>query len=226
MKLSRLNDGPELFYSLQGEGASIGVPAVFMRLAGCNLSCAWCDTAYSWDGSVTPVELATDELFSLLEKFPCRHLVITGGEPLVQQKFLPELLDKLDGWYIEMETNGTIQPDEHLAERVNQFNISPKLVHAQNKKPMNVDTLRFYASQLPMKSWFKWVVASEEDLKTIEAIVREVSIEKERVILMPEASTLEALQDRRLPVAEWAIKHGFRFSDRLHVTLWGSRRGV
>ena len=112
LKLAQLHGEPEIFHSIQGEGASQGATCVFLSLAGCNLACSWCDTAYSWDGTSPVVKLSPEEAATAVLRYPCRRLVLTGGEPLVQQKALPGLLRLLPKHFVEMETNGTILPDE------------------------------------------------------------------------------------------------------------------
>ncbi len=119
LSISRLPNGnPEIFNSLQGEGVNAGRPAIFLRLALCNLKCSWCDTKYTWDwGSydqskeVMEMSLADIE-YHLLGQY-CRYLVVTGGEPLIQRQELKDLLYSLreKGFSVEIETNGTIMPD-------------------------------------------------------------------------------------------------------------------
>lgn len=228
MKLARLNNQPELFYSLQGEGASVGQPAIFVRLFGCNLGCRWCDTPHSWDAEQGGIVRSPGELAEAIAMFPCRRIVITGGEPLIQQKELVELAALLDGCVIEIETNGTIRPDERLDQYVTQYNISPKLPHSGNKTPLalKTDVLEYFASLPRKKAWFKFVVESEDDVKLASELAATIGIDPRQIILMPQAATHEALEKLRLPVAELAVKYGFRFSDRLHMTLWANRKGV
>lgn len=97
----------EIFYSLQGEGHFAGTPAVFIRFSGCNLKCSFCDTDHSRYTDMTEEEIVNEAC-----KYPARHVVITGGEPLLQ--ITPSLTDKLHdaGFFIQMETNGTrVLPD-------------------------------------------------------------------------------------------------------------------
>ena len=161
----RFTDNRKFFHSIQGEGVSQGTPCVFLRLAGCNLACSWCDTAYSWNGTVPGVRLAPEKAAELVLHYPCRRLVLTGGEPLIQQKALPALLRLLPDHAVEMETNGTIMPDTELLKRVTQFNVSPKLPHSGNNdvKTWKPDTLRCLAGT--EKAWFKFVVACEDDVR-------------------------------------------------------------
>lgn len=99
----------EVFRSLQGEGRNQGRPTVFLRLTGCNLACAWCDTAYAREGGT---EMAADAVLATVRDAagPCRRLCVTGGEPLLQQDALVPLVLALadEGYAVEVETNGTI----------------------------------------------------------------------------------------------------------------------
>ena len=114
----------EIFESLQGEGASAGAPAIFLRLAGCNLKCSFCDTPYTWDATRFDLgresnSLSIAEIVDSLGRFGSQRLVVTGGEPLLQQRALEELLRELPECFIvEIETNGTITPSAPLAARV------------------------------------------------------------------------------------------------------------
>ena len=123
LTLAQLHGQPEIFHSIQGEGVSQGTPCVFLRLAGCNLACSWCDTAYSWNGTVPGVRLTPEKAAELALRYPCRRLVLTGGEPLIQQKALPALLRLLPDHAVELETNGTIMPDAELLDRVMDLKI-------------------------------------------------------------------------------------------------------
>jgi organic radical activating enzyme len=138
MLLSRLPNGaPEIFRTVQGEGPSAGVPAVFVRLAECNLRCTWCDTAYTWDWSRHDREKETIEIDDVVARVRAHAsaattVVFTGGEPLLQQDEIAKTTSALDGFRIEIETNGTITPDGTLATRVDQWNVSPKLASSGN----------------------------------------------------------------------------------------------
>ena len=220
LNIARLKSAPEIFYSLQGEGTRCGTPAVFLRLAGCNLACKWCDTKHSWGNGIlcVPAEIA-----SYLLSFNCQALVITGGEPLLQQPALEKLLALLPAnIFVEVETNGTLIPSRALASRINQWNVSPKLSHAGNAgtKAHNPAALQFF-SQLP-HAWFKFVVQSEADWPAISAL----GLPTDRIILMPCATTRAELETARPAVVEMCLRHQVRLGDRLHLTLWDNKKGV
>lgn len=218
MLLARLKSEPEIFHSLQGEGVRIGVPATFVRLAGCNLACAWCDTKYSWGNGI---ELSAENAAARILAFGGKSLVITGGEPLLQQEAVAELLPLLPSdFYVEIETNGTLEPSEFLVRRVNQWNVSPKLAHSGNAATLHRNILAHYAA-LP-GSWFKFVVRTEHDWESIAAL----DLPREKIILMPCAATRDALLAVRHTIVAMCLRHGVRFGDRLHLALWGNKKGV
>lgn len=235
MLLSRLpSDTPEIFATVQGEGPSIGEPAVFVRLSGCNLKCTWCDTPYTWDWTryeqkreSLQLEVADVAARVLSMRAGARTAVFTGGEPLLQQRELATLAARLrgEGMRIEVETNGTIVPDPALAESIDQWNVSPKLAGSGNlpiarEKP---DALAWFAREA--KATFKIVVATPADLDEAAALVKRHAIVPSRVILMPEGTTAEAIVERSRWLAPEAVSRGFRLGSRLHVLLWGDTRG-
>ena len=220
MNIARLKSEPEIFYSLQGEGARSGSPAVFLRLAGCNLHCSWCDTRYSW---LPGCELEEAEVAARLQAFGCPAVLITGGEPLLQAEAMERLLALLPpNFYIEVETNGTIIPSPALAQRINQWNGSPKLHHSGNPgcDTLPAESLRFFAGL--QNAWFKFVVQQEADWADIAAL----GLPRQRIILMPCATTRAELETARPAVVEMCLQHGVRLGDRLHLSLWDNKKGV
>lgn len=219
----------ELFFSVQGEGASIGMPAVFARLHLCNLQCVWCDTRYTWDPAhphydnyerVTPAELS-----ERLQTFPCRRLIITGGEPLLHTAAIEELLDLLPDWSVEIETNGTLPGTHNIRERC-QFNVSPKLPSSGNDhrlmyRPQVLRTLM----EAP-HAWFKFVVADQADFAAMEALIQELGLPHDRIIVMPEGRSQADITEHALAIVEQVKERGYRLLPRLHVMLWGDKRGV
>ena len=223
---------PEIFASVQGEGISAGVPSTFVRLATCNLRCSWCDTAYTWDWDrYDKAEQVMDTdgeavLAEVLARAP-KNVVITGGEPMIQRRQLAPLAQGLQtrGYRIEVETNGTIAPGE-LAGLVDQWNVSPKLRHSGNQglERLPEGPLREFAAR--DDAFFKFVVASPEDLDEVEALREQFGIPPGRVVLMPEGTTAAALNARSPWLAEVCTERGYRFSSRLHILIWGDKRGV
>jgi 7-carboxy-7-deazaguanine synthase len=233
LKVSRMPSGePEIFRSIQGEGVSAGTPSVFLRLATCNLSCSWCDTKYTWDWDRYDyrkeiVSLDTAEVERRLDALECPRLVITGGEPLLQQAELAPLASSLKnrGWYVEVETNGTIAPEAEMAEAVSQWNVSPKTGSSGNPRDRREvpDALRAFR-ELP-GAYFKFVVVEPGDLEEVGTVVERHGLPRDRVLLMPEGVTPDAIRRRGKWVAEACVRNGYRFTTRLHILLWGDERG-
>ncbi len=206
-----------IFYSLQGEGPRAGIPSVFLRLAGCNLRCSYCDTPEALGkGSgleVNEVVRKTVELASRAE-----NLVITGGEPLLQARVLELFLDEALRFfpYVEIETNGTLPPLK-IKSGIH-YNVSPKLSNSGEKeeKRLRLDVLREF-SRLP--SIFKFVVKEREDVEEVKHLASALNIPGNRIYLMPMARDLRELRGRAREVALLAMEYGFRYSDRLHLRL-------
>ena len=221
----------EIFASVQGEGASAGEPALFVRLAICNLRCSFCDTKYSWDFKTYRYEdevetVPLTELASRIARSGERRVVVTGGEPLLQQAALVELFGRLPGeLVIEIETNGTIAPSEALVRRVDQWNVSAKLAHSGEPRERRLDFAALHALRDTGRAHLKLVVRGPEDVAEVEALIRESGFSRERVLLMPEATTRLEYGTRARAVEALCGAHGFRFSPRLHVALWDGARG-
>lgn len=252
MKLARLPDGsPEIFHTLQGEGRSVGRPSVFIRASLCNLHCRWCDTDYTWNWDDTPhaherdadpsyrkyrreeqiVDVAPAELAARLAAYPCRRYVLTGGEPLLQEKAwlaLMEALDSLPGprSEFEIETNGTLLPGPAFLGRVEQLNVSPKLANSGVPEAMRLKPAVLRALADSGKADFKFVVGDEADLGEVLALVESIPLPRDRVFLMPRALTPSELEANQGAVAAMALAHGLRYSDRLHLRLYGAKRGT
>ena len=220
----------ELFASLQGEGVSAGLPASFLRLGDCNLNCSYCDTPYSWDWRQfdRKIELIDEDPLvtaARIRALTPRRLVITGGEPLLQQEALEELVTELSEFTVEVETNGTIVPSASLSNRVAQWNVSPKLSNSGIPEAQRLKTGALTALRDTERAWLKWVVVARNDLEEILRWVTALQWPTERVILMPEAKCPSQLAERSILVAEAAMQYGFRFSTRLQLLLWGNERG-
>ncbi|MEX2015648.1 MAG: 7-carboxy-7-deazaguanine synthase QueE [Candidatus Hydrogenedentales bacterium] len=250
MKLAKLNGGAEIFFTVQGEGRNIGRPAVFVRTSMCNLHCVWCDTDYTWNwvGTSFPhvrdsepgyakyvraeqiVELSPEEVAEEVAKYSCRHVVMTGGEPLVHQADWVAMMDVLRArdaaYYFEVETNGTLLPRDDFDARMNQYNVSPKLSNAgvAELRRIKEGPLRYFATS--NKAWFKFVVENESNLAEVDELVARFHIDPRRVYLMPQGTDVETLDARAAWLAEACMQRGYALSDRLHVRLYGAKRGV
>jgi organic radical activating enzyme len=223
----------EIFQSIQGEGPSAGVPSVFVRLATCNLRCSWCDTRYTWDWAAYDYDTevkriaVADVADAVAGSDAAAHLVVTGGEPLLQQPALAELLRALPRTrHVEVETNGTIAPLPELEERVDQWNISPKLGNSNEPRGRRIAEDVLLALGRTGRAWLKLVVESSDDMEEADGLVAALAWPTERVLLMPQASSREALAERSPVVLRLARDRGFGASPRLHVERWGGRRGV
>lgn len=246
LTLATVNPGePEVFASLQGEGPSSGRPSIFVRLSRCNLACRWCDTAYTWrftgdnrphrdevafERSDNQLALDEAEVAALILGHPEDRLVITGGEPLLQGAALAKLVTALKqarpGLHVEIETNGTVAPHPALDTQVDQYNVSPKLAHSGNPAELALLTERLDAWAADPRAWFKFVVATPADLAEIMGLQDRYRIPAARLFVMPEGTSSAALRDRSRWLAEEALAHGWRFTDRLHIHLYGDTRGT
>ena len=219
----------EIFDSLQGEGSLVGVPSVFVRTSGCNLRCVWCDTPYtSWQPEGE--ERSLDAILSAVAAYPARHAVVTGGEPMIASGIV-DLTERLRarGLHITIETAGTV----FAPVARDLMSISPKLANStpEGSWAAQHDRLRFQPDVLRrlMSAYdyqLKFVVAQPEDLEEIQQMLDRLGADHDKVILMPEGVDASVLRERSLWLAEIAKREGFRFSPRLHVDLWGNRRGI
>jgi 7-carboxy-7-deazaguanine synthase len=220
----------EVFGStLQGEGPSVGRRAGFVRLGKCNQACSWCDTPYTWnwDEYDPAVELHDMEVRDIVERVGAMNVpmvVITGGEPLLQQRQLEPLARELkqSGLRIEVETAGTIAPT--LGGLVDQWNVSPKLANSGNplERRYKPDVLR--AFEATGRALFKFVVCELADLDEIAAMVDECGLTD--IWVMPEGRDAATLEKRSALLADEVIARRWNLTTRLHILLWGDKRGV
>jgi len=219
----------EIFHSIQGEGSLVGVPSVFVRTSGCNLRCAWCDTPYSsWhpEGDDWTVE----RILAAVDAYAARHVVVTGGEPMIAREIV-ELTRGLRarGLHITIETAGTV----FAPVECDLMSISPKLANStpageleerHERLRIQPDVLRRLMADYDYQ--LKFVVAQPDDIAEVRDLVRTLDANAVKVILMPEGIDASVLRERGVWLAEICRREGFRFSPRLHVELWGNRRGT
>ena len=243
LNLATIDEGqPEIFHALQGEGIAAGRPSVFVRLSGCNLHCVWCDTAYTWrfDGNEHPhidgsffnrransLALEHHVVAKMVREFDCPNIVLTGGEPMLQQAALTQLCDILgDDFHVEIESNGTIAISDAFSRHVDQINLSPKLAHSGNSdsSPIRIDVLQDYAAD--DRCWFKFVISEPEQCEEVANIRANCGLPNERIILMPEGRSTKDLRIKESWLMPLALKFGWRMTDRLHIHLSGDTRGT
>jgi 7-carboxy-7-deazaguanine synthase len=240
----------EIFYSIQGEGKLVGIPSVFVRVSGCNLRCTWCDTPYaSWqpDGK----EKSVNEIVEEVMKSPSGHVVLTGGEPMMFKETV-ELIGTLKhaGKHVTVETAGTLWLQGLPVGGIDLASVSPKLsnstpkereggrfAQAHERGRIAMEVLKTFATGgggVVRECQWKFVISREEDLQEMEELLARLNsqlsntprIGTEDVVLMPEGTDAAILTQRSQWLAEVCKERGYRLSPRLHVYLWGNRRGT
>lgn len=226
----------EIFYSVQGEGTLTGVPSVFVRTSGCNLRCNWCDTPYaSWnpEGKALTIE----EIVKEVEEHPARHVVLTGGEPMIARD-IRELAAalKAKSYHLTIETAGTVMPEGVACDLAS---LSPKLLNSAPDDRLGMTWRKKHESlrwQPPVvRAWLqhydyqlKFVVTRPEDVDEIEGMLKSLHLEipRHRVLLMPEGITPEQTRARAGWLSELCKARGYRYAHRLHLELYGNKRGT
>ncbi|HEY1235694.1 MAG TPA: 7-carboxy-7-deazaguanine synthase QueE [Candidatus Binatia bacterium] len=224
----------EIFYSIQGEGRLIGVPSVFIRTAGCNLRCVWCDTPYtSWQPKGATWNLPN--IVGEVQKHPTEYVVITGGEPLLATEI--EALSrelKRSGRHITIETAGTVfKPID-----CDLISLSPKLANStpwrrqggkfalpHERRRLNLPVIQKFLDKHDYQ--LKFVVVEKRDFAEIAAILEQLErVDRSRVLIMAEGITTARLRARGRWIADLCKQYGYRFTPRLHIELYGNRRGT
>jgi 7-carboxy-7-deazaguanine synthase len=224
----------EIFHSVQGEGRLMGVPSVFVRTSGCLLRCVWCDTPYtSWqpEGDI----LSVPEILDQVTRHPARHAVVTGGEPLTA----PGVEDlcvglKQHGYHITIETAAVV----FKPLVCDLASLSPKL---SNSTPLRRDAGHFAELHERLRlrpdvilQWLnhcdhqlKFVIDKPDDIHEVLALLEQLPpVDPEKILLMPQGTTVEELRERAVWLVEVCKKYRFRYCPRLHIELYGHRRGT
>ena len=224
----------EIFYSIQGEGALVGMPSVFIRTSGCNLRCRWCDTPYtSW--SPEGDEMTVENILGVVEDYAATHVVITGGEPMLMKE-MPDLTRRLKdcGYHITIETAATV----YQQVACDLASLSPKLSNSTPWKDeggkyakkherlrLNVEVLNTFMKTHPYQ--MKFVVDTPEDLDEVEGLLTRLEgIDRTRVLLMPQGRTAGELNEKARWIAKLCKTNGFRFCPRVHIDLYRDTRGT
>ena len=222
----------EIYPAVQGEGLH-KTPAVFVRVWGCNLRCGWnqrkdgktqCDTPYAvFEGEKKMMPI--HDVVQKIQEYSSSHLVFTGGEPTLFQEQLLAVASHFPQAFIEVETNGTIPLGPAFAQRVNQFNISPKLKSSNQWEKydltrINLAALKTFPAE---KSILKFVIASADDLAEIQQLTAVVHFP---VYLMPQGETREQIIQKLPEVLDLCLRYGYGFTNRDHIIAYGQKRGV
>jgi 7-carboxy-7-deazaguanine synthase len=227
----------EIFTSVQGEGIWAGVPSLFVRVSGCNLRCQWCDTPYaSWqpEGDFLDVNILAERI----QAVPVDHIVVTGGEPMLfsDVALLTERLKDANKT-VTIETAGTVYQSVHA----DLMSISPKLRHSTPEDPewgarhestrWNPDVVRALMSEYPYQLKFVvnpdlWTETSRPDLEEMETMLADLSADSSRVLLMPEGTDAETLWSRAKALVPVCVAKNYRLAPRMHIDLFGNRRGT
>jgi len=224
----------EIFYSIQGEGRLLGMPSVFIRTSGCNLRCVWCDTPYtSWRPEGR--EWSVGEILREACKYPARHVVVTGGEPMLAPQIV-ELTKALKrtGAHITIETAATI----FKPVACDLISMSPKLANSMPRKrekgkfaKMHEERrLNFGVMQEFLASYdyqLKFVVERRQDFTEIRNLLDRLDgVDCTRVLVMAQGKTSAELRRKAKWIVELCKGHGYGFTPRLHIDLFGNRRGT
>jgi 7-carboxy-7-deazaguanine synthase len=205
----------EIFLSLQGESRSVGWPTVFVRLTGCPLRCAYCDTTYAFKGGES---MSIDSILARVAELGVRHVTVTGGEPLAQKNCL-QLLEQLcdAGYEVSLETSGAIDVADVDARVVKVMDL---------KTPSSGEMDRnLYANleHLTAQDQVKFVIGDEDDYRWSCEQLREHRLaERCEVLFSPVQGQLKATD-----LADWIVRDRLpvRFQVQLHKLLWGDEPG-
>lgn len=226
----------EIFTSIQGEGSLLGVPSLFIRTSGCNLRCNWCDTPYtSWkpEGS----HMSVDTILSKARQHREQHVVITGGEPMIA-KGIHALVSGLacHGRHVTIETAGTIPPENidcslasispKLRNSLPDDRLSPAWRERHERRRIQLDCLRAWIDRGDYQ--LKFVVTHASDIDEIQELLQTLDrpILAEKVFLMPEGTSQEQLSARQAMLLDLCMTHGYSYTPRLQIELFGNRRGT
>jgi 7-carboxy-7-deazaguanine synthase len=222
--------------TLQGEGPFAGAPVQFLRTGGCNLSCSWCDTPYTWDSDRFDLraELTAMSAEQIVQRLlPNLPLVVSGGEPLMHQNnlaFKTVLAEAVrHGCEVHIETNGTIAPSDHLLKHVTAVAVSPKLDHAGKHKGRQNPALHSAWATIAKGDpsvFLKVVVRNAEDVRAVTTMAAGIGWPLRQVWVMPVGTTTEALLGDWAEIAGAAAQHRVNATQRLHVLAWGDTKGT
>lgn len=255
-----VNLAEPVFYSLQGEGPHAGRPSIFIRFSGCNFftdpqfkPCPWCDTGYALRkdaGKKYTISKILKDIEKLSEENMCKHLVFTGGEPLLYQDEIREIWNEFyDSSKFtsscDIETNGSLGVSgeflDDTRETLLSFVISPKF-HQEYSVKLLGSLQEYYEDDddNELSSWLyrapfflKFVYSDEESGRTILRVlypgrpynIERIPFPRSKIWIMPEGTTREKQLELQEEVVKFCLEHGFNFSPRIHILTWGNVKG-
>lgn len=203
--------------TLQGEAGRVGIPTVLVRMVGCNLDCDFCDQKESLD-SDTGRDMEIEEVLNKIEDSGVNSVMITGGEPLVQNGELESLLQLLQSHFVEVETNGTIKPG-FKSSLVNKWNVSPKLSNSGNP----TEPIDYFVNS--GNSVFKYVCGDVNDLKEVDEQVEKKGIPRGKIWILPKSHNLETYVESARKLVEPVCERGYSLSPRLQYVFKEEKMG-
>jgi len=229
----------EIFPAVQGEGKSQGKQVVFLRTALCNLHCIWCDTPYTWNFKGTKFahpdkydreqevhEMTTEQVVQQIKDFKIKAVVVSGGEPFLQQRGLVPVVEQLrsEGFWIEVETNGTIVPNINFVQSLDQINCSPKLSNSLDEEYLRIRPAALKGLVATGKANFKFVITCHQDVVEAVALMRTYNMKE--VYFMPQGRTKAEIEKVMHSVRRLADICKVNFTTRQHILDFGNKRGV
>lgn len=227
----------EIYPCLQGEGSLAGTPSILIRTLGCNLRCGWCDTPYtSWQ--LEKGNFSVSDIQEFLDRNPrIGDVIITGGEPCISPDIEDIInLSKDNNKRITLETNATRLLPDKLMEKIDLVSLSPKLSNSvpatdekwksrHDNERINIPVIRQWIQSV-RSFQLKFVVNHPDDMQEIRQIADETGIDNKYIYLMPQGTTQQQLKEKRLWLADICISEGYHYCERLHIVIYGDKRGV
>lgn len=227
--------------TFQGEGKNFGMPVMFLRMAGCNQHCVWCDTPYTWrftdkfphvsntvfDPKKEVHSMTIEQVAEQLSNSSVKNLVVSGGEPMLQQDGLFSLFRVLkrdyDWKHIEMETAGSIQP--YYSNDIDLFTVSLKLENSGNPRSLSINPRAIdELVRRRQNRVFKFVVSHPNDFEEINKLVKEFNLDN--VYIMPEGINSDKIQETMQEIASECLSYGYNLTTRMQILIYGNQRGV